>query len=478
VTAEIPVRPKGRASSDDPGSALQVRVDEIAAASPGLLSGPCESLRRSALEVAVAGLAAADPGAATRRVVTYMSDSDTVRVADSSYPLTSASRVWVLGAGKATYRVASALEETLGDRLAGGVIAVRDPGVEPLNHVRVICADHPLPSPRSVEAATEIMEIARAARSEDLVLACFTGGSSALASLPPAGVSAADKRKLHELLLSSGLAITDVNAVRKSVSDVKGGRVAVAAAPATVVNLTVSDVAGSPLDAITDPTVQDSATSEYARTVVTSRDLWERLPESVRVHLGKGVDAPVVEHEPQTVMLADGASTVAAMAEAARALGFRAVCVDHEIEGEADEVGRALAERLLSEFDQSPEHPLMLLGCGGESVVTVTEPSSFSKGGPNQHAALRAASVLRRRRAAALFIDTDGSDGGTELAGGLVDGATVDLAVARGVNLEERLAQRQSSKTCDEIGAGVRTGHTGTNVNDLFVLVAEAGGLP
>ena len=119
----------------------------------------------------------------------------------------------------------------------------------------------------------------------------------------------------------------------------------------------------------------------------------------------------------------------------------------------------------------------MLLGCGGESVVTVTSPEAFSLGGPNQHAALRAAGALGGVRAAALFIDTDGSDGGTELAGALVDGATVDLAETRGVDIVSSLAEQRSSEACRTLNAAVRTGHTGTNVNDLFVLVAESGAL-
>jgi glycerate-2-kinase len=341
--------------------------------------------------------------------------------------------------------------------------------------VQVIHSDHPLPSSRSIEAATQILATAKAAGADDIVLATFTGGSSALASLPPPGVSGEDKRVLHELLLSSGLAITEINAVRKSVSAIKGGRVAVAAMPATVVNLTVSDVAGSPLDAVTDPTVQDGGSAAHARSILQRGDLWEQVPASVRTHLDADLPTPLLGREPQTVMLADGASTVAVMDDAAQALGFRAVRIDEEVEGESDEVGTLLANRLLEELAAAAEHPVMLFGCGGESVVTVTSTEAFSLGGPNQHAALRAAGALRGVRAAALFIDTDGSDGGTELAGALIDGATVDLAESRGVDIGSSIDEQRSSNACRALNAAVRTGHTGTNVNDLFVLVAESG---
>lgn len=476
MTSDVPVHPAARVPHDAaPARLVDQRVAAIAAASPGLLDGPCADLQRTALQVAVTGLTAADPAAATRRVVSYDPVRDVVQVGTIQYPLTSASCVWVLGAGKASYPVAAALEEILGRRVAGGVVAVRDPDVSPLDRVTVVCADHPLPSSRSVEAAQRILTIAEAAGPSDLVLTCFTGGSSALASLPPDDVPLADKRKLHELLLSSGLPITQVNAVRKAVSGVKGGRVALAAAPATVVNLTVSDVAGSPLDVVTDPTVQDSATAAHARSVLQSTGLWDELPDTVRQHLVRDLPTPTVAREPQTVMLADGASTVAAMASAARSLGLRAVVVEEELEGDADEIGPRMAQLLLDEMSATPQQDVMLLGCGGESVVTVSDAGSFSKGGPNQHAALCAARVLAQHRAAALFIDTDGSDGGTELAGGLVDGVTVQRAQERGVDIESGLAGRRSSEICRLLDAGVNTGHTGTNVNDLFVLVGERG---
>ena len=142
------------------------------------------------------------------------------------------------------------------------------------------------------DAAERILACVADAGAEDLVITCFTGGSSALSSLPPEKVEAADKRVLHQQLLSSGLAITDVNVVRKQVSAFKGGRVALARLPARVVNLTVSDVAGSPLDAITDPTVQDTSASAQARAILQQAELWNLVPSSVRAHLERDLPTP------------------------------------------------------------------------------------------------------------------------------------------------------------------------------------------
>ena len=446
-------------------------LSRLLADSPRLLSGGHAALRRAVLEVAVAGLAAADPGVATRRVVSYDPTTDVVSVDGRDYEMRSVGRVLVVGAGKASYPIAAALQDILGTRLAGGVVAVRDSAAPPLTRINVLCADHPLPTERSVHAAREILACAAGAGADDLVLTCFTGGSSALSSLPPEGVAADDKRELHQQLLSSGLAITDINAVRKQVSAIKGGRVALAALPARVVNLTVSDVAGSPLDAITDPTVQDTSDAASARAVLQQAELWNLVPASVRHHLEQNRPTPHLADEPQTVMLADGASTATAMGHSALRLGFEPVLADVEIEGHADDVGEYLARRAVGEA-ASHQRPVMFLGCGGESVVTVTDDSDFGRGGPNQHAALRAAEVLAGRPSAAVFVDTDGSDGGTVYAGALVDGETAQLASERGVDLAQARAQQRSTEVCEQLDLAVKTGHTGTNVNDLFVLVA------
>lgn len=446
--------------------------ERVLGRAPSLLEGPLARLREDALEVALSGLAAADPGAATARVVSYDADADAVIVDGEHYRLDRRGRVLVVGAGKASYPIAEALEQILGSRLEGGAVVVRDPDASPLQGIEVICADHPLPTERSVRAAQRILEWAASATEDDLVITCFTGGSSSLSSLPPEQVSEEDKRTLHQQLLSSGLAITEVNAVRKQVSTVKGGRVALAARPARVVNLTVSDVAGSPLDSVTDPTVQDTSTATAARDILERARLWERVPTSVRTHLEQRLPTPDLSPEPQTVVLADGAATAAAMTGAAAGLGYVPISVFPEVEGDAERVGRYLATLALSESD-ARQTAVMVLGCGGEAVVTLHPDSQFGRGGPNQHAALMAAEVLTGSRSAALFLDTDGSDGGTPFAGALVDGDTSRLARELGVELQDAMVRQQSTDACEQLGVALYTGHTGTNVNDLFVLAVE-----
>jgi glycerate-2-kinase len=382
--------------------------------------------------------------------------------------------VVVVGAGKATFAIAAALDKQLGDRIDGGLIAVRhDQETSPLGF-EVAVADHPLPSDRSAAVAARLLALVEPLGADDLVLACFTGGSSALASLPPFGVSVADKRALHELLLASGMPITAVNTVRKHVSRIKGGRLAAAAAPAVIVNLTVSDVAGDALDVITDPTVQDTSTAADARAVLVAYGLWDQVPASVREHLhGAAAESP--ELDPALIdsaLLVTGHGACEAMIAEAEAAGWAAVQLSTSLEGEARELGRMVANLARSSaLEGTPfEPPVVLVGCGGESGVTLRPGTEFGTGGPNQDAAIAAALELDGAPVAAVMIDTDGSDGGTAWAGAVADASTVARARELGIDLRQALLSHRSAEPLAALGDLVETGATGTNVNDLIVL--------
>jgi glycerate 2-kinase len=450
----------------------------LTSAAQSALAGPATTPARGAVaSVAAAGLLACDPGRAVDRLVRV--GADAIEIAGVSYPLAPGASVVVLGGGKASLPIALALEAKLGDRLRGGAIALRSGVEHSLQHLEVLIADHPLPSDASVSAAQRLLQLAAETHPDDLVLACFTGGSSALVSLPPEGVTAEEKRELHRLLLAGGVPIVDVNAVRKHVSAVKGGRLALAVPSRRVVNLTVSDVVGDLLDAITDPTVVDTTTAADAVRVLQDNELWERVAPSIRRHLSSGnADSPALDGiDIRTILLAAGITACEAMAAASIELGYTPVILSTAHEGEAREFGRILGTfaRESGEHGRPFGPGTMLIGCGGEATVTL-EQGSFGDGGPNQEVGLAfALATAGAPGVAGLFLDSDGSDGGTDIAGALVDGETAKRAVTLGLDLATELRAHRASAPLLALGDAVRTGPTGTNVNDLFAVAIGTG---
>lgn len=429
--------------------------------------------RKLALEVAGAGLAACDPVLAVERMVELRGDD--LIVDGVAHPIHPDGRIVVLGAGKASLKIAWALERILGDRLDGGTVVVRhDDAAQALQRIELLEASHPLPDERSVTAARQLLEQAESLGERDLAIACFTGGSSALASLPPTGVSEADKRELHRVLLASGIPISEVNMVRKQVSAFKGGRLALAAGPARLINLTVSDVAGDALDAITDPSVANGSGPEDAIGVLRGHGLWKLVPESIRGHLGDPRLAPpdLTGVQIHSTFLVTGETACEAMALEARAAGAEPVVISTSLEDEAVSIGRILAGLAAETAVRGRPFPCpsVLIGCGGEATVTLGPGDEFGRGGPNTEAALAASSRLEGLPIAAVFLDTDGSDGGSDLAGAIADGSTTERAGASEVDLRRALAEHRSGDAALALGDAIETGPTHTNVNDLFVV--------
>jgi glycerate-2-kinase len=438
--------------------------------------GPAR-LRSLVLDVVEAGLQASDPAPVVREIVSR-GPRGAVVVDGTVHRPGRGGRVIVLGAGKASARIAAALEEVLGDAIAEGLVVSQAEPAEELQRIEVITAGHPVPTAASRRAATRLLQLAESAGPNDLVLACFTGGSSALASLPPPGVTFGDKQRLNQLLLGSGAPIRDINSVRKHVSRFKGGRLAAAANGAAIVNLTVSDVVGDPLDAITDPTVPDTTTTHDAMEVLHAYDLWDDVAPSIRRHLSTPrADSPALDGIAiQSRILVNGEDVANAMVRRCAELGVAAHVLSTGMEGESREVGAALAAIAVETHDHGRPFsaPCMLLGAGGETTVTLRHQDHLGDGGPNQAAALAAALRIGTGRAiAAAFLDTDGMDGGTGIAGALVDGSTLERAAALDLDLRQALLQHRSSDALCRLGDAIVTGRTGSNVNDLFAIAVD-----
>ena len=271
-----------------------------------------------------------------------------------------------------------------------------------------------------------------------------------------------------------------VNTVRKHVSLVKGGRLAAAAAPARIVNLTVSDVAGDVLDTLTAPTVPDTTTAADARAVLEAYDLWQRVPEAIREHLlGSAAESPdLSEARISTTLLVTGRSACEAMTAAAATAGVSAVLLSTGLEGEARELGRLLANLAhTSAAEGTPVRAaadarrLRRRGLGHARRRRRVR----HRGLTSRRAALAAALELDGAPVAVVMIDTDGSDGGTAAAGAVADGRTVARAGELGLDLRHALLAHRSGEPLTALGDLVMTGPTGTNVNDLFVIAIGDG---
>jgi glycerate 2-kinase len=435
--------------------------------------------RGTALACVEAGIDAARP--ATVVADRVRRDGDRLWVAGETYDLGDYAEVVLLGGGNAAGHAAAALAGVLGDHLDGGVVVTDDPVA--VDGVDVVEGSHPLPDESGQEGARQVLDRARAAGEETLVLAIVAGGGSALLPAPAGDVALADLRGVTEDLLSAGAPIEAVNAVRKHVSDLKGGQFARVAAPATVAGLVFSDVVGDDLGAVASgPTAPDATTYGEALGVLDARDV---AAPAVRAHLEAGVDGDHPEtptvgdpafRTVENHVLANAWTAIEAARDAARERGYAAVVLADDVTGEAREAvleHLAAAERIAREG--SPVRPPAVVLSGGETTVEVTGDGT---GGPNQEFGLAAGlglslsgaeSPVELDRATVAAVDTDGRDGSTDAAGALVDADTVDDPDAARAALDDDDAYPY----LDDRDALVVTGHTGTNVNDLRVVVVE-----
>jgi hydroxypyruvate reductase len=449
-------------------------------------------LRLDAVAVLSAALEAADAGGAVRRALAR--EGGRLVAAGEAFDLDALRHVWVTGGGKAAAAMAAAVEEVLGDRLSGGVVAVKYGHVVPTRGVRVLEAGHPHPDAAGVAAGEAVIRLAQQASAGDLVLVLLSGGGSALLTAPAPGVTLEDKREVTDLLLRAGAPIGELNAVRKHLSRLKGGWLARHLAPARSVTLALSDVLGNPLDVIASgPTVPDPSTFADALEVLFRRGVLERVPSRARAYLedgraGRHPETPKpgdpVFALARAAVIADLRQAVEAAARQSRELGYLTSVLSVAVEGEAREAGRAFGRllRAVREGRAPPGdregrrwawtegQPVCLLQ-GGETTVTVRGPG---RGGRNQEFALGAALELDGLPGVlVLAAGTDGTDGPTDAAGAVADGTTLARARARGLDPLAALERNDAYPFFQALGDLVVTGPTLTNVNDLMVGLVE-----
>ncbi|MEM3453136.1 MAG: glycerate kinase [Candidatus Hadarchaeum sp.] len=399
-------------------------------------------------------------------------------VGDLSYDLSKVGDIFVMGAGKGTLHIAKALNDVLGMRIKEGIIIekrIKNERESRLGRIRVLRSRHPVPDRAGWKGAKEIWDALKSREKNDLVFFCVAGGCSALMPLPVEGVSLEDKARTTELLLRSGATIDEINAVRNHISAIKGGRLALRAHPAEIINLIVVDeVAGLPWG----PTVPDTSTFDDAIHVLRKYGLWDKVPTSVRDHL-KRSDLKMETPKPESFkevkfhnfLLADIKTACEAAKERAEEIGLNSQILSTVLEGESKDVGFVLAG-IAKEVEKygRPLNPPCVLIAGGETTVTIE--GKAGEGGRNQElAAAFSTKIAGNRRIAIAAVNTDGTDGLTEVAGGMADGYSVERARELGMDVSVEIRRHNTGKLMKRLKDAIITGPTGTNVMDLIVIV-------
>lgn len=437
-------------------------------------------LRRAAQAILREALAAASPGRLVTRNLRVR--AGTIEAADVRYRTGGGRRIVLVAAGKGAVPMARSAVRTLGEHLSEGV-AVTSGKSEDLDRVRVRTARHPVPDARGLQAAKEVEQIARGLGREDLLLVLLSGGASALLPAPAEGLTLDDKQRTTELLLRAGATIQELNAVRKHLSRLKGGGLAAAAAPARVITLVLSDVVGDDLSTIASgPTVPDPTTFADAVEILSRRGLLSKVPKRVRARLEAGARGELAEtpgakeklfRRVATRIVGSNRLSVEAAAREARRQGLRPLVLTTRLEGEAREAARVLVAILHEcvESGRPAAAPVCLLA-GGETTVTVR---GNGQGGRNQELAVTAAEALSGLPGPAVLASfgTDGIDGASDAAGGVVDDETTARAAALGLAPAAAFLHDNDTRNfLGPLGDLILTGPTGTNVGDVVVALA------
>ena len=403
-----------------------------------------------------------------------------------SFDLSRYATIYVVGVGKASAKMALGVESILGERITDGIVAVKYGHTEPTAHVRLIEAGHPVPDANSVRAAGEIVRMCTAAGGESLVINLISGGGSALMCSPRVGsaITLEDKQAVTGALLACGAEIQEINCIRKHLSNVKGGQLAQALYPADSLSLILSDVVGDPLDAIASGlTVADPSTFSQALRIIKKYAIGDQLPQSVMVFLqegeGGGVDeTPNAAHpafsKTRNVLLGANYQALKAASNKASALGYHAVILSSQITGEAREVAKFYLGIAADQLRHKALGPLpFCIIAGGETTVTL---KGTGLGGRNQEMALAFMNELRHRpdlQDHVFFLSgaTDGNDGPTDAAGGIVTRGALDNAAEAGLDLQAFLDTSDSYNALEQSDALLKTGPTNTNVCDIQILL-------
>jgi glycerate-2-kinase len=438
---------------------------------------PSSPIRPLLKKLIVRGLNAVDARQAVGRAISR--NGEELVIGRRRYDLRRYERVVVLGAGKATASMAQAVEQRLGSWLNDGFVVVKHGHVVPTRRIVVAEAGHPVPDRSGQRAAAKLCDMAAELSRHDLLIVLLSGGASSLLPAPVPGITLTDKQRTTQELLRCGASIREVNTVRKHLSRLKGGRLA-ESTKATIVTLILSDVLGDDLSAIASgPTVPDPTTYQDAVAILKHYRIWRAVPQSVRRHLDRGCQGLASETpKPGSSLfrrvhhhiVGSNAAAVMAVVRAAREMGLRTLVHTPVLTREARDEGQrfgALAKNIVR-VDKPLPRPCCVVA-GGETTVTVT--GKGIGGRAQEFASSAALEIAGLAKVWVVAIGTDGTDGPTDAAGAVIDGNTVARAQRLSVDLKGALKRHNTYPALKRLDQLIVTGPTGTNVNDLYLLL-------
>jgi glycerate 2-kinase len=436
-------------------------------------------LRKQALDIIEAGITRVLPPNIMKSAVRYHAARQTVTVMGDIYPV-STGRVFVIGGGKASGLMAEALEAIIQpEKITAGVVNCKSGHYE-TGKIKIIIAGHPIPDERGIDGVREMLDLKHryCVGEKDLVICLISGGGSALMPYPVDEISLRDKQGVTKLLVGSGADINEINAVRKHLSKIKGGRLGQIFSPATVVSLILSDVVGNDLAVIASgPTFPDPSTFSEAYEVLERYKLSARAPRPVIEFLRKGCRGEAAE-TPKTLdnchnyIIGDNRLALKAMQRRAKEIGLVPFIVTSQQKGDTTTVAWSRADEILKM--RYAGYNVILIG--GETTVTL--PASAGRGGRNQHYAVVSMLAMERYPSewVVASVGTDGSDFLPEVAGAIVDQDCLNRAKVKEINVKSYLERCDSNRLLEQIGGSlVITGDTGTNVGDIIVYLLKEG---
>lgn len=398
---------------------------------------------------------------------------DRLEAGGKVFDLQACSSLYVIAAGKASAYMAAEMETILGSRISGGIAVTKYGHTKPLRRIKLIEAAHPLPDEKSLYAGDKILTLAKGLSEKDLVLLLLSGGASSLMEKLPAGLTLADLQTTVDLLLKGGAGIDELNCVRKQLSLIKGGRLAEAVFPANLLSLIISDVIGDKLDVIASgPSVRNTSTPADALEILTHFDSSRAVPNSIYEYLAKetesGQQREASIDDDANIIIANNERALSAAAEKAKQTGYITIKAYENISGEAREAALYIAEQMIRAGKEAEPGERISLLFGGETTVTV---KGKGKGGRNQELILALLNELKDFNFdfAAASIGTDGTDGPTDAAGGIITGDTSEKVRQLKFPIDDYLNNNNSYEALQELNALHITGPTGTNVMDIII---------